>query len=154
MSCCRRRCCSSAHHAHQERHTFPAVPVSGIAAKISCAAAHQCIMHTKSATQFPLYQCPKLQDIFHELQSCRCERPDGTRLADVVAAEVNKHDVLRTLLLIRQQLRLQRRIVLRRPPPPPSPRQRPAPGCFHLHSFLPLCCATHFCLCLLVSCLG
>jgi hypothetical protein len=50
----------------------------------------------------------------------------GARLADVVAAKVHEHDVLRPLLAVRQQLVLQRGVRLGRVAAPPRARQRPA----------------------------
>ncbi len=49
-----------------------------------------------------------------------------SHLSDIVAAQVHKHDVLCALLLVSQQLRLQRRIALWRLSTPPRSCQRPA----------------------------
>jgi hypothetical protein len=52
---------------------------------------------------------------------------DGTHLAhapEVVAPEVDEHHVLGPLLLVREQLLRQRRVLLRRPAPPPGARDR------------------------------
>ena len=51
-----------------------------------------------------------------------------THPAHVVATQVHKHHMLRTLLLIRQKILLQRKILLARRPPRARPRQRPAQG--------------------------
>ena len=51
---------------------------------------------------------------------------DLTRLADIVAAEVDKHDVLSALLLIAQQLSFQGLVALGGLPSSPRPCQRPA----------------------------
>ena len=47
-------------------------------------------------------------------------------LADIIAAQVDQHDVLAALLLVSQQLLLQGHILCRGFAPPPSASQRPA----------------------------
>ncbi len=54
----------------------------------------------------------------------RLDRAGDSHAADVVAAQVEQHDVLRALLLVAQQVRLQLGIFLGRAPPPPGARQR------------------------------
>ena len=72
-----------------------------------------------------------------QLSAPSCQHPTNkrahqehppTHLAHIIAPQVHKHDVLSTLLLIRQQLRLQGSVLLRGQPPLPRPRQRPAAG--------------------------
>ena len=70
------------------------------------------------------------------------------RLADVVAAQVDEHDVLRALLAIGQQARLRRSIRLGRFAPPPRAGQRPATrrqwfSRKAFNSWLPRCSPSH-----------